>query len=51
MEYLTPSPFIEEIVTTRFRLDGEGLLAIPTGPGLGIELNMDAVAKYSGGRT
>ncbi len=51
VEYLTPSPFIEEITTTPFTLDEEGLLTIPTGPGLGIELNMEAVAKYSGGRT
>jgi L-alanine-DL-glutamate epimerase-like enolase superfamily enzyme len=50
VEYLTPSPFIEEIVTTPFTLDGDGLLTIPTGPGLGIELNMDAVAKYAGGK-
>src|SRR5688572_20601464 len=50
VEYLTPSAFIEEIITTPFKLDGEGMLTIPTGPGLGIELNMEAVAKYSGGR-
>jgi L-alanine-DL-glutamate epimerase-like enolase superfamily enzyme len=47
VEYLTPSPFIEEIITTPFRLDGDGLLPIPTGPGLGIELDPDGVAKYS----
>ena len=50
VEYLTPSAFIEEIITTPFTLDAEGLLTIPSGPGLGIELNMEAVAKYSGGR-
>jgi L-alanine-DL-glutamate epimerase-like enolase superfamily enzyme len=50
VEYLTPSPFIEDIVATPFRLDDGGLLPIPTGPGLGIELNPDGVAKYSGGR-
>jgi L-alanine-DL-glutamate epimerase-like enolase superfamily enzyme len=50
VEYLTPSPFIEEIITTPFRLDADGLLPIPTGPGLGIELNPDGVAKYSGRR-
>src|SRR5687767_197563 len=51
VEYLTPSPFIEEIITAPFALDAEGMLRIPTGPGLGIELNMDAVAKYSGGKS
>ena len=50
VEYLTPSPFLEEIITTPFTLDAEGMLKIPIGPGLGIELNMEAVAKYSGGR-
>src|SRR5687768_8192217 len=50
VEYLTPSPFIEEIITEPFTLDAEGMLKIPTGPGLGIELNMEAVAKYAGGK-
>jgi L-alanine-DL-glutamate epimerase-like enolase superfamily enzyme len=50
VEYLTPSPFIEDLVTTPFRLDDGGLLPVPTGPGLGIELNPEGVAKYSGGR-
>lgn len=47
VEYLTPSPYIEEIVTTPFRLDSEGMLPIPTEPGLGIELDPEGVAKYS----
>jgi D-galactarolactone cycloisomerase len=50
VEYLTPSPFIEEIITTPFRLDADGLLPIPGGPGLGVELDPDGVAKYAGGR-
>ena len=29
-----------------FQLDADGLLPIPTRPGLGIELNPDAIAKY-----
>jgi L-alanine-DL-glutamate epimerase-like enolase superfamily enzyme len=51
VEYLTPSVFIEEIVTTPFKLDAEGMLPIPSGPGLGITLDPGGVAKYSGGRT
>ena len=50
VEYLTPSPFIEEIITTPFRLDADGLLPIPGGPGLGVELDPQGVAKYAGGR-
>jgi L-alanine-DL-glutamate epimerase-like enolase superfamily enzyme len=47
VEYLTPSPYIEEIISTPFSLDADGLLTIPTTPGLGIEINPDGLAKYS----
>jgi L-alanine-DL-glutamate epimerase-like enolase superfamily enzyme len=47
VEYLTPSPYIEEIVTTPFKLDAEGLLPIPTAPGLGIELDWDGIKQFS----
>ena len=47
VEYITPSPYIEQIVTTPFQLDAEGLLEIPTGPGLGITLDPDAIARFS----
>jgi D-galactarolactone cycloisomerase len=47
IEYITPSPFIEDIVMTPFRLDDEGMLKIPTAPGLGIELNPDALEEFS----
>jgi L-alanine-DL-glutamate epimerase-like enolase superfamily enzyme len=46
VEYLTPSPYIEEIVTEPFKLDAEGCLTIPEKPGLGIELNRDALKRY-----
>ena len=49
VEYLTGSPFIDDIAAGGWRLDGDGMLAIPNGPGLGLELNADAVAKYTGG--
>lgn len=50
VEYLTPSPYIEEIVTQPFTLDEEGLLKIPCEPGLGIKIDWDGVEKYSGMR-
>ena len=50
VEYITPSPYIEEIVTTPFVIDKDGLLEIPTGPGLGIELDWDRIEHYSSGR-
>lgn len=47
VEYLTGSPYIDAIVATPWRLDADGMVAIPSGPGLGIELNLDAVQHYS----
>ncbi|HEY2839095.1 MAG TPA: mandelate racemase/muconate lactonizing enzyme family protein [Pirellulales bacterium] len=46
VEFQTGVPYIEEIITPRFELDADGMLRIPTGPGLGIELNQDAIARY-----
>ena len=48
VEYLTPAPYIEDIITTPFRLDAEGYLTIPETPGLGVELNRDALRRFSG---
>ena len=50
VEYLTGSPFIDEIVETKWNLDSEGCLTIPNGPGLGIALDLDAVEKHTGRR-
>jgi L-alanine-DL-glutamate epimerase-like enolase superfamily enzyme len=47
VEYQTGVPYIEELIEPRFQLDKDGLLPVPTGPGLGIKLNPDAIAKYS----
>ncbi len=46
VEYLTPSPYLDEIVTVPFRPDAEGYLTIPTKPGLGIELNREALKRF-----
>jgi L-alanine-DL-glutamate epimerase-like enolase superfamily enzyme len=48
VEYLTGSPFIDEITLGGWQLDRDGMLAIPELPGLGLELDRDAVAKYTG---
>ena len=47
VEYLPPAPYIEEIVTTPFQLDDEGMLAIPDQPGLGVELDRDALRRFA----
>src|SRR5262245_28490366 len=47
VEYLTPSQFIEDIVATPFQVDSDGMLPIPTAPGLGIELDMQALEEIA----
>jgi len=50
VEYLTGSPFIDDLVERKWRLDSAGMLAVPDGPGLGISLDLDAVEKHTGRR-
>ena len=47
VEYQTGVPYIEELILPAFELDADGMLPVPTGPGLGISLNPEAVARYS----
>ena len=47
VEYLTPAPYIEQIIIEPFRLDADGFLTIPDKPGLGIEINREALARFS----
>jgi D-galactarolactone cycloisomerase len=49
VEYKTGSAYIDEIALEEWELDDDGMLAIPHKPGLGLELNFDAVAKYAAG--
>jgi len=50
VEYLTGSPFIDDLAEGGWKLDGDGMLPVPAGPGLGVSLNMDVVEKYTGAR-
>jgi L-alanine-DL-glutamate epimerase-like enolase superfamily enzyme len=47
VEYIDGSPYVDAIVAEPWRLDGEGMLAIPDRPGLGIQLDNDAIARYA----
>ena len=49
VEYLTGSPYVDEIAAGGWRLDAEGMLPIPEKPGLGVELNEDALRRYTRG--
>lgn len=48
VEYIHGSPYIDEIVAEPWRLDSDGFLAIPSLPGIGIQLDDDAVERYTG---
>jgi D-galactarolactone cycloisomerase len=43
---LLENPFREELSPKPFKIDQQGYIAIPTGPGLGIEVDEEVVKKY-----
>jgi L-alanine-DL-glutamate epimerase-like enolase superfamily enzyme len=45
VEYLTPCVYLDELITEPFRPDAEGYLTVPQKPGLGIELNREALKR------
>ena len=47
VEYIVGSPYVEGIMAEPFQLDADGMIAIPTGPGLGITLDPDAIARFA----
>ena len=48
VEYITPAPYIEDLVEQPFSLDEEGCLSIPEAPGLGVVWSAEGVKRYSG---
>ncbi|MGB3486371.1 MAG: mandelate racemase/muconate lactonizing enzyme family protein [Mycobacterium sp.] len=46
VEYKTGAPYIDELVTGGWSLDSEGLLTVPSAPGLGVTLDPDALQRY-----
>ena len=49
IEFHQPAAAIDDIVAQPFTLAEEGMLAVPTGPGLGIELDWDEIARLGEG--
>ena len=49
VEYLTGSPFIDGITAGGWKIDSDGMLPIPTTPGLGLELDPEVLGRYTGG--
>jgi L-alanine-DL-glutamate epimerase-like enolase superfamily enzyme len=48
VEYLTGSPYVDEIAADDWKLDEDGMLSISDAPGLGLTLDMEAVSRYTG---
>ena len=49
VEYIIDSPYLDELTGGAWKLDADGMLAIPATPGLGLTLDREAVARYTGG--
>ena len=49
VEYITGSPYVDDLKRGGWKLDADGMLPIPASPGLGIDLDMEAVARYTRG--
>ena len=49
VEYLTGSPYVDDIALGGWRLDADGMLPIPDKAGLGVDLNHDALLRYTRG--
>jgi L-alanine-DL-glutamate epimerase-like enolase superfamily enzyme len=49
VEYKTGSPYIDEVAQGGWKLDSEGMLAIPEKPGLGLTLDPAAIRRYTRG--
>ncbi|MFI5693833.1 mandelate racemase/muconate lactonizing enzyme family protein [Kribbella sp. NPDC051586] len=47
VEYIAGSPYVDDITAESWKLDDDGMLAVPDGPGLGVELDPDRLARYA----
>jgi len=48
LEYnVSNSPMLREIIENPVKMDSDGYISVPMGPGLGIEINENAVRKFS----
>jgi L-alanine-DL-glutamate epimerase-like enolase superfamily enzyme len=47
VEYIAGSAYVDDVVAEPWKLDADGMLAIPTTPGLGVELDLEALGRYA----
>ena len=50
VEFITPSPYMDDLSIAPPQLDEKGMLRIPTSPGLGLQLDPEKIQRYSAGR-
>ena len=41
-----PNPLREQLINEAIKIDGNGTVEVPKGPGLGVEINQDVIEKY-----
>ena len=46
VEYQTHTPYVDGILAVPFKLDADGMLPVPTAPGLGVEIDMAALKRH-----
>jgi len=49
VEYITGSPYVDDLAAGGWSLDADGMLDIPETPGLGLALDADAVERFTHG--
>lgn len=49
VEYIGGSPYVDEIASGGWSLDGEGMIRIPERPGMGLDVDRAAVERYTPG--
>ncbi len=47
VEYLTPEPYLEDVFAEPLRLDADGMLRVPEGPGYGVQWSREGIARLS----
>lgn len=48
VEFIGRSPFVSELPADGWKLDAQGMLTVPSKPGLGVDINPDAFEKFTG---
>jgi L-alanine-DL-glutamate epimerase-like enolase superfamily enzyme len=47
VEYISGSAYVDDVVQNEWKFDEDGMLSIPSTPGLGVQLDPDALSRYA----